>query len=208
MVTPEMIEKKKYGVGDEVFITGLFQPSASGITRNMPILRCGNIAMLPEEQLQTEYGYADVYLVEARSIGGVSGSPVFVRETLELGPVEREDGTEVLMSGVGASQCLGLMQGHWDVRESEINSLIVDQDRKRGVNLGIAIVVPAVKIIETINRPELMAIREEVEKRERRRSVPGMDSADKQTAGSEHPFTREEFEAALKKASRKLDEPK
>jgi hypothetical protein len=38
------------GVGDEVLIAGLFTP-APGIARNMPIVRHGNIAMVPQEQI-------------------------------------------------------------------------------------------------------------------------------------------------------------
>ena len=66
--TTEEISGRHIGIGDEIFATGLFTP-APGITRNMPILRHGNISMLPEEQIQTELGFADVYLVEALASG-------------------------------------------------------------------------------------------------------------------------------------------
>jgi hypothetical protein len=76
--TPERLAELEIGIGDEVFATGLFTPVA-GRARNEAIVRHGNIAMMPQEQIQTELGYADVYLIEARSIGGLSGCPVFVR---------------------------------------------------------------------------------------------------------------------------------
>src|SRR5437870_900956 len=78
---PELMQRKQIGIGDEVFFPGLFT-LAHGTKRNMPILRHGTIAMLPEEQIQTSSGYMDAYLIEARSIGGISGSPVFVRNTI------------------------------------------------------------------------------------------------------------------------------
>jgi hypothetical protein len=78
LVSPDKFVSEEVGVGDEVFIIGLFT-AVPGISRVMPIVRHGNVAMIPQEQIQTEMGYADVYLVEARSIGGLSGSPVFVR---------------------------------------------------------------------------------------------------------------------------------
>ena len=43
----------------------------------MPILRMGNLAAYPQERVQVEGVEMDAYLIEARSIGGLSGSPVF-----------------------------------------------------------------------------------------------------------------------------------
>jgi hypothetical protein len=157
--SPEAINKYQVGIGDEVFIVGLFT-YAPGTKRNMPIVRHGNIAMLPDEQIDTSSGYANVYLVEARSIGGISGSPVFVRPTLRV-PGKEPDGTDISLHGIsGRMLLLGLMQAHWDIRESELNKPSFIQDRQRGVNLGIAVVVPAYKILETINHPQLAALRD------------------------------------------------
>ncbi|MFC2023021.1 hypothetical protein ACFLTL_02570, partial [Chloroflexota bacterium] len=76
--TEEVIVKEKIGCGDEVFLTGLFI-SHYGAEKNVPIIRIGNIACMPEELVQSkELGATEAYLVEARSIGGLSGSPVFV----------------------------------------------------------------------------------------------------------------------------------
>jgi len=198
-VTPEMMKAKNIGVGDEVFTTGLFTPAQNN-SRNFPIVRHGNIAMLPDEQIQTELGYADVYLVEARSIGGISGSPVFVRETVTLQATRDDGGANLDFLGVGDFYLFGLTHGHWDIKESDMNKAMVKQDRKHGVNMGIAMVVPATKILETINSPALMDLRRQVEEKARKASVPGLDSARK----SEKPtFTKQDFESALKKASRK-----
>lgn len=65
------------GIGREVFLTGLFA-SHLGKDRNIPIVRVGNIAAMPEEKVETRFGLMDAYLIEARSLGGISGSPVFV----------------------------------------------------------------------------------------------------------------------------------
>jgi hypothetical protein len=156
LVTPVDLEKEIVGVGDEVFITGLFT-EAPGTNRNMPIVRHGNIAMLPDEQIQTDMGYADVHLVEARSIGGLSGSPVFVRPSVELNVEEGR------LHASGPIRLLGLMQGHWDIKESEMNEPSIVHNRKRGVNLGIGVVVPAIKILETINGPRIVEMRDEYE---------------------------------------------
>ena len=178
-LTPDVIVKKNIGIGDEVFMTGLFTfvPSAyAGVQRNMPIVRHGNIAMLPDQAIQTDYGYAEVYLVEARSIGGLSGSPVFALQTIAL-KVKADEG-ETWVHGVGGMHLLGVMHGHWDIRESEMNKPHYMHDEKRGVNLGIGIVVPAHKIIETINRPELVDWRKEYEQEVLRARTPGPDSGE------------------------------
>jgi hypothetical protein len=72
------------GIGDEIFIAGLFH-FVYGKQSNSPIIRIGNIAMLPNERVYSrEYGFMEAYLIEARSLGGISGSPVFVRGTVNI----------------------------------------------------------------------------------------------------------------------------
>jgi hypothetical protein len=61
-------------IGDEVFISGLFA-SREGEKRNIPIIRTANIAAMPEEPLWPSPAVS--YLIETRSLGGTSGSPVF-----------------------------------------------------------------------------------------------------------------------------------
>ncbi len=108
------------------------------------------------------------------------------------------------------------MQAHWDVKEEEMNEVFFAHDRKRGVNTGIAMVVPASKILETINQEELVNIRREGERRATRKMVPGMDSAEPKertqttVTGFELPVpSSEQVFDGLKKASRKLaSEPK
>jgi hypothetical protein len=155
--------REPIGVGDEVFFAGFF--SAVETREVLPIVRHGNVAMLPSEEIQAKGTFAHVYLVEARSMGGISGSPVYVRETIEL-RAKRDNGTDVLLRAPGEMKLLGLMQGHWDISESELNETRF-QSGPRGVNLGIAIVIPASKILETINRQELVTMREEIEEMKR-----------------------------------------
>lgn len=193
----------KFGIGDETVTIGLFT-EAPGTTRIFPIVRHGNVAMLPTEQIQTDLGYADVYLIEARSIGGMSGSPVWIRPSL-LMLADTSDNETIPTGIVGPGKLLGLMHGHWAIKESDMNNPTIVHDRQRGVNMGIAIVVPASKILETVNQPGLVELRKEVEEIASKRSVPGMDSAKQRET---QPFTKADFEAALKKASRKVTKQK
>jgi hypothetical protein len=139
-VTDDMIQKEKIGASDEVLITGLFV-SATGSRKNQPIVRMGNIAMIPDERIPTKYGNIEAYLIEARSIGGISGSPVFVSAR-----------------GERRTYLLGLIQAHWEILPEMINDAYHISDSER-VNIGIAVVVPAKKIRETIYRPELIELR-------------------------------------------------
>jgi hypothetical protein len=202
-ITPDSIKAGEVCVGDEVFVAGYFSPISSD--RNLPIVRHGNIAMLPEEQIQTDYGMADVYLIEARSIGGISGSLVSVRPPLCYG-IETPKGTTAYFDASGDFKLLGVMQGHWDIKESEINNPKIEHDRKRGVNMGIGIVVPAIKILETINQPGLAELRRagEEDLASKSKSIPGRDSIPRQPAEKKADFTQQDFENALRKVGRKI----
>ncbi len=152
------------GIGDEVFFPGLFC-HAFGSEADTPIVRYGNIAMFPMRSVQIVIDgasqFAEVYLVEARSIGGISGSPVFARETTAIQLPIGKIGLPDAVQGVGGNfHLLGLMHGHWDVRESELNEPKMIPSA-RSVNSGLAMVVPAVKILETLNSPPLVAMRQD-----------------------------------------------
>lgn len=154
-MTDEMIYSEGIGIGDDVLITGLFSHH-SGSERNLPIIRMGNVAMMAEEKIPTKnHGTMDAYLIEAHSIGGISGSPVFV--------LKPQHGIENY--GKVNVRLFGLMHGHWEIDLKTTDSISVDTKKRGGVNLGIAIVTPAHKILETINSPELTEQRAQIETR-------------------------------------------
>ncbi len=192
--------------GDEVFMAGWFSLSSDGDS-NLPIIRHGNIAMLPKNQIQTPYGYADVHLIEARSIGGLSGSPAFVRPPLRYG-IEMPKGTTAYFDAIGEFRLLGVVHGHWDINEKDLNSSTIKPVQEHGVNIGIGIVVPAAKILETINRPELVELRRRGEESlaMTRSVLPKMDTVKRpKKEGHVQPITQQDFEDALRKATRKVD---
>jgi hypothetical protein len=135
------LRAKNIGLGDEVFVTGIFGHFV-GNGRNHPIVRTGNIAMMPTEPIPTTRGMMDAYLIESRSLGGISGSPVFVRETL-CNPL-----TGHLRAG--AMQCLGLVHGHWVTPRGA---------GQEPLGIGVSIVVPASKIRECFRDPRLQEAR-------------------------------------------------
>jgi hypothetical protein len=135
----------------------------------------GNIAMMPDSRVPTEIGLMEAYLIEAHSIGGISGSPVFARRTMTLLWNDEISGPARTFHGLtGEIHLIGMMHGHWDVKESEINQVRLGHDRT-GVNLGIAIMVPISKILETIHQPLLAELRREEEEEYLHRHAPTMD---------------------------------
>jgi len=163
------------GIGDEVFFPSLFSFHYGDEQRIQPILRHGNLAMLPNKQIQTEYGFADVYLIEARSIGGISGSPVYIRETIAVRVTNQAGEKPRHVHGLGEMKLLGLMHGHWDIDPFAKNVQTLEADPKRGVNMGIAMVVPASKILEVINLPQMVSFREERQKQYLQKTTPHVD---------------------------------
>ena len=56
-ITPDDIEAHGFGVGDEVAIMGMLSEHQSGETRNIPIVRIGNIAAMPHEPADQQGAY-------------------------------------------------------------------------------------------------------------------------------------------------------
>ena len=78
--TQEVITNQWIGLGDDIFVTGLFT-ARTGNNRNIPIVRTGIISSMPDEPIRDGEFECNAYLAELRSIGGISGSPVFVIST-------------------------------------------------------------------------------------------------------------------------------
>jgi hypothetical protein len=161
---------EKLGIGDEVFICGVFGYPRSRALMS-PILRIGNLAAIPSERIPIEkpFGSTECYLIESRSIGGLSGSPVFIRETLSVRGDDDEDTGEKLTwrdNGVYATgnfYFLGIVHGHWDIGLDDLNNVDIVGARENqlgrnapGVNMGIAIVTPAQKIRDILFREDLI----------------------------------------------------
>jgi hypothetical protein len=168
----ETIAREVIGVGDEVVVVGLFT-HRDGKHQNRPIVRSGIIAAMPDEPLEDvnsglEY---DAYLAEIRSVGGLSGSPVFV--VLPPGRV-RPDGTFEMNRRV--FYLMGVVRGHWNKRSPEFADFMGDEIDQ--LNTGIAIVTPIQKAVDIVmNREELVKERKEYERDYAKMMAPTEDSA-------------------------------
>lgn len=209
--TNDVMAQKQIGTGDEICVVGLFR-SHFGKQRNTPIVRIGNIALLKGEPVHTKFkGYVDGYLIEAHSIGGLSGSPVFV----SMPPLRVLGGTIVQTQG-RQFYLLGLMHGHFDIADLNQDSVVEDaRDATSGINTGVGVVIPVEKIIETVQHPDLAAERYEVamKMREEEGATPDAEStaadlaiSDAETASHdphENPDHREDFNSLVGAAAKR-----
>ncbi len=77
-ITKEIVKEMSIGPGDEVFVVGRFI-NHEGKQQNLPTVRFGCVGQMPNEPVHQDDGFLqESFLVEAKSIGGYSGSPVFV----------------------------------------------------------------------------------------------------------------------------------
>lgn len=147
-VTDSLIAAEGIGPGDEIFVTGLFT-SHYGEHRNQPIVRSGIISALPGDPMQMEYQPGPAYLAEVRSIGGLSGSPVFVRL-----PVGRVHGGKINLKD-DRIYLLGLVHGHWNFQNHPVGLSMSPPELER-LNMGMAIVVPSAEILRVLNSERLV----------------------------------------------------
>jgi hypothetical protein len=153
----ERMRKASIGVGDEITAIGVFT-RFSYEDRHLPIVRSGNLAMLPALRIPVQhFEPMEAYVAE---IEGLSGSPVWVRPT-DYFHAAQKDGGEVKPSvpfnGDTDVIFLGLLHGRWAISQEAMEGQSAQYTEK--MISGMSIIVPAHKILEVINQPELAAMR-------------------------------------------------
>lgn len=142
-------------LGDEVITVGLYT-SHYGLTKNIPVVRVGNFAALPDEPVRTEFGYVEAYLVEMRSIAGLSGSPVFLSP-----PQLRVDGGgDIKFLKQKTHPIVGMCVGYHvvETKEDQISVPKFQTDSRSASafggasyderNTGFAVVIPIERVLE------------------------------------------------------------
>jgi hypothetical protein len=178
--TKEFMAEKFVGPGEEVVITGLltYHP---GTTRILPIVRVGNIAALPDEPVSLVTGPDDAVLVEVRSIGGLSGSPAFVH----MPEMRRDrDGVRVWLpderqpeSALGGSNYfLGVVHGYPLTQQNDPDG--IGNASPEPLNTGITVVVPVEKVLELVDDPAFVALRDVAREGLEAKSGDGLDTAE------------------------------
>lgn len=208
-----MVEKMGIGIGDELLIVGLFSQH-EGERRNIPIVRAGIIAAMPEEPFvetiktkgKPKKKQFNAYLAEARSIGGLSGSPVFA--VLEPGRKKLEPDEDSYKAVAKWNiWLLGVVRGHWNLkrRDAARDSLEDDLEAEEveRFNTGIALVTPSQDVYNLIMGEKLVKQREKIAEEMRERRPLELDTDLPLRQPDSEGVTSEEFDEALGRDSRK-----
>jgi hypothetical protein len=215
-VTRERMQKMTglpIGPGDDVAMIGRFI-SHAGVARNKPTVRFGNIAMSADPFEPVEIGtdadgnpvMQEAFLVECRSLGGFSGSPVLVYPSTHRGRFTFESTIGPYLLGVDCAHV-----ATWKpVCQSKgpttaISNMWVD------TNSGISAVIPAWRLRTILEQEPFVSQRkkddEELQQKQPAEvtAIPDLsvESDEEKPPAS---FTRADFEAALKKVSRRLSD--
>ena len=122
-----------------------------GLSRNYPVLKGGTIALMPDEDVPLKYEVGKkvvstkqrVLLLDAISIPGASGAPVF------LWPGPRVKGNSYVLGG-GQPFLLGIMHGFYPAWNQLDVIETTETKRFFKENSGIAIVFPSWKLREIL----------------------------------------------------------
>jgi hypothetical protein len=143
-----------------------------GKQRNTPSVRFGHIAQMPHEPIKRDDGYLqESFLVEAKSIGGYSGSPVF---TYINGLMPRP-GSNVLSTNILGPWLLGIDWSHLNDWKPvcDASGVPMSSGLRVGSNTGMMGVVPAWKLEDIFQLPDVQAWFRAAEEAElRKRGAP------------------------------------
>lgn len=218
-VTEEMLARSGIDVGSDVYMLGRFIHH-EGKNSNLPAARSGIISsmpnpgeLIPVRDMQSQ----EAYLIEMRSLSGFSGSPTFYNlvgaDTFILMElfmkvhfkIEPSKESEFDRSG-SIVKLLGIDSGNFPMYEEVLERSEFGEFSEtpyKAVNhSGFSIVIPAWKILETLERSEFEMAR----KQRDNQTAEGQARSDFMDEESVA-FTKGDFESALKRASQKTSEP-
>ncbi len=162
-----------FSLGVSVFIVGAFT-ARIGERSNIPIVRFGNIAAMPSEPIPPYSRWKPAFLIETRSLGGTSGSPVFFHTAPERLPAGSRRG--VLNRDTGEVPVPYILIGM--IISNHAGSYVTDfaangaddpgsDDRDRVLppgdsdfNAGISVALPVSHIFEALDHPGLQSARD------------------------------------------------
>jgi len=165
------LDELDIGPGDDVFFLGRYI-NHEGRQQNLPTARFGNISMMPFEPVRHPRGtLVESFLVEARSLSGYSGSPVFAYIGSDQRYFNWDDSRGApppIYMDVVRIYLLGVDWGH-----DADYKVVLEPDRQTKVpegwqveqNSGIMNVAPAWRLSELLDEPELVSLRQERERK-------------------------------------------
>lgn len=161
-MTQEWIDKFLIGPGDDVFMIGKFSSFSGGVTENVPLVRCGTVAMMPARTVTYSTGQVkrrqEAYFVDMGNRRGFSGSPVFIYEqpnrAIFREGMSDEDGKPVTVGGhllYLFGICAGVYPEECSVFKNEDGEKVKVPGLFTEGSSGMAIVVPVSCLIELLD---------------------------------------------------------
>lgn len=136
-----------YGIelGNFTYTVGLFK-FLPGKNRSLTVVHTGHVARLPddEEPIRSRTTNCAAYLVQAPHLDGLSGSPVFVRQTHYLKHSEYLTETRVAAGGVAL---MGVWSGGYYGEADPDHGL----GEGKTIPVGFGVVIPAERIVEVMD---------------------------------------------------------
>ena len=224
-VTPDMMKRFEIGIGEDVFMIGLFVDQHGG-DRNTPAARFGNLSLLANEDSLIEQPNEIMrpsFLVDMRSRTGFSGSPVAVYRIPEAdlsdlpsgGPLPVRSLTNPYLPKLKFIALLGVHCGSYydpvevrtapPKRKERLGDPIHEGD-KLYIQSGMTIVVPAWRITELLDLEVFRMARQkqDANRREAWEKKPRPESVEvAQPPTDANPTHREDFTSLANAAARK-----
>jgi hypothetical protein len=201
-----------YKCGDLCYTIGLFQLLA-GKKRNLPVVHSGTIALLPSDEKipvrdweqphdPAARKFVEGYLVQQESIQGLSGAPVFGRSYVEISDIPVPGGRVPVLWPQTNVNLMGIWQGAWDAKADAIRATTLGYELR--VPVGMGVVIPAYKLVELLQMPEVKRERDNSKKSwgdtpAKLDSVPSSDVSD----ADANPRHLEDFKRLVDVAARK-----
>ena len=158
-------------LGDDCLMIGRYI-APGGEQRAQPVVRFGNLSMLPEPIYQDNRAFhQESFLVDMRSLSGFSGSPVFLYwvepgvMSVLIPPRSQDFPNLDKRDLMGRKWLLGVDWGHMPLTQDVLdeNCRPVTEGWRLTVNTGMAAVVPAWKLLDLLDMEELVKAREQQE---------------------------------------------
>jgi len=207
-------ERARIHCGEPVSLIGLFRLHP-GKQRNISCVHTGNVAVLPDpieripirDRTTGEIVEAEVYLVEAQTLDGLSGSPVFLHEMIDLEQINLELRPQIYThpKAFGVVKLLGIYSGSWDGEPGQILAADRGLHGKIRVPVGMGTVVPIDQVEKLIREHPIM----KKKNKEFIQSVLAQRAASQDSAisdppsGDANPTHREDFKSLLGAAVKK-----
>ena len=172
------VVEKDIGPGVTCYAVGLFHLH-QGQMKSVPVVHTGSIAAMPSEERLPIGDWRDpkgektvrakAYLVEMTNLPGLSGSPVYIRPTIQIAAprfhIEGEGDQAKPVTGRTAAisapsadvALLGVWSGSWEARPGEIIARTVGKDAR--VPVGLGVVAPTSLLLELLRSKDVSARR-------------------------------------------------